>query len=139
MASLGRWCFRHRWMVLAVWVVALIGFTVAGRAAGTDFSTAFQLPNTPSTQATDLLQKNFPAVSGDSDQIVLHARSGTVRDPAITAAATKMLAQVATLPHVRAVTSPYGPAGPARSPGTAPSRSPRSILTSWATSCRRHP
>ena len=111
MASLGRWCFRHRWMVLAVWVVALIGFTVAGRAAGTDFSTAFQLPNTPSTQATDLLQKNFPAVSGDSDQIVLHARSGTVRDPAITAAATKMLAQVAALPHVRAVTSPYGPAG----------------------------
>jgi RND superfamily putative drug exporter len=98
-------------MVLAIWVVALIGFTVASRAAGTDFSTAFQLPNTPSTQATDLLQKNFPAVSGDADQIVLHARSGTVRDPAVTAAATKMLAQVAALPHVRAVTSPYGPAG----------------------------
>ena len=111
MAALGRWCFRHRWMVLAIWLVALIGFTVAGRAAGTDFSTAFQLPNTPSTQATDLLEKNFPALSGDSDQIVLHARTGTVRDPAITAAATKMLAQVAALPHVRAVTSPYGPAG----------------------------
>jgi len=110
-ATLGRWCFRHRWMVLAVWVVALIGFTVAGRAAGTDFSTAFQLPNTPSTQATDLLQKNFPAVSGDSDQIVLHARSGTVRDPAVAAAARTMLAQVAALPHVRGVTSPYGPAG----------------------------
>jgi len=110
-ASLGRWCFRHRWIVLAVWLVALIGFTVASRAAGTNFSTAFQLPNTPSTQATNLLEKNFPAVSGDADQIVLHARSGTVRDPAVAAAAKAMLAQVAALPHVRAVTSPYGPAG----------------------------
>ena len=111
MASLGRWCFRHRWIVLAVWLVALIGFTVASRAAGTNFSTAFQLPNTPSTQATNLLEKNFPAVSGDADQIVLHARSGTVRDPAVAAAAKAMLAQVAALPHVRAVTSaaPHNP------------------------------
>lgn len=114
MAALGRWCFRHRWMVLAVWLVALIGFTVVSRVAGTNFSTAFQLPNTPSTQATDLLQKNFPAASGDSDQIVLHARSGTIRSPAVAAAAQKMLAQVAALPHVQGITSPYGPAGAAQ-------------------------
>jgi putative drug exporter of the RND superfamily len=113
-AALGRWCFRHRRTVLAVWLVALIGFTVVSRAAGTNFSTAFQLPNTPSTQATDLLQMNFPAASGDSDQIVLHARSGTIRSPAVAAAAQKMLAQVAALPHVRGISSPYGPAGAAQ-------------------------
>jgi putative drug exporter of the RND superfamily len=113
-AALARWCFRRRWIVLAVWLVALAGFTVAGRSAGTDFSTAFQLPDTPSTQATDLLEKNFPAASGDADQIVLHARSGTVRSPAVAAAARKMLAHVAALPHVQAVTSPYGPAGAAQ-------------------------
>jgi RND superfamily putative drug exporter len=100
--------------VLAVWLVALVGFSVVGRAAGTDFSTAFQLPNTPSTHASDLLEKNFPAASGDSDQIVLHARSGTVRSPAVAAAARRMLAQVAVLPHVQGVTSPYGPAGAAQ-------------------------
>ena len=114
MAAMARWCFRHRWIVLAVWLVALVGFSVVGRAAGTDFSTAFQLPDTPSTHATDLLEKNFPAASGDSDQIVLHARSGTVRSPAVAAAAQRMLAQVAVLPHVEGVTSPYGPDGAAQ-------------------------
>jgi RND superfamily putative drug exporter len=114
MAVLGRWCFRHRRLVLVVWLVVMVGFFGASRAAKSDFSTKFQLPNTQSTNALNLLQKEFPAVSGDSDQIVLQAKVGSVTSPAIKAAATKMLADVATLPHVKSVASPYGPAGAAQ-------------------------
>ncbi len=111
MRVLARWCVRHGKLVLAIWLVALIGFAVVDGAVGSNFSTKFQLPNTPSARALSLLQKEFPAASGTSDQIVLHARAGTVRSPGVKSAAERMLAQVARLPHVRAVTSPYTAAG----------------------------
>jgi putative drug exporter of the RND superfamily len=109
--GVARWCFRHRWVVLAVWLIALVGSFGASRAAGTAFSTSFQLPHTQSAQALSLLEKEFPAASGSSDQIVLHATSGTLRDPAVQAKVSRMLDQVAALPHVRSVTSPFSPEG----------------------------
>ena len=111
MKTLARLCFRRRKTILILWLVALIGFFVLDRAAGNAFSTKFQLPNTPSATALNLLQKEFPAVSGSSDQIVLHSTTGTVSDPAVQARARAMLDKVATLPHVRSVTSPYTAAG----------------------------
>jgi RND superfamily putative drug exporter len=94
-----------------LWLAALIGFFAIDRAAGSNFSTKFQLPNTPSATALNLLQKDFPAVSGSADQIVLHARSGTLTEDPVRSDAQAMLDRVAKLPHVRAVTSPFDPAG----------------------------
>ncbi|HEY2286213.1 MAG TPA: MMPL family transporter, partial [Streptosporangiaceae bacterium] len=108
---MARWCSRHRTIVLVLWLVALAGSFGASRAAGTSFSTQFQLPGTQSGRALSLLAKDFPAASGSSDQIVLHATSGTLRDPAVQARARRMLRQVAVLPHVRAVASPFSAAG----------------------------
>jgi RND superfamily putative drug exporter len=112
--AVGRWCVRHRRIVLLVWLVALVGTVAASQAAHASFSTKFQLPNTQSATALSLLQKDFPAVSGDSDQIVLHSRSGTIHDPAVRAAAVAMLRKVAVLPHVQSVTSPYTAPGAAQ-------------------------
>ena len=112
MKVLARWCVGHRKIVLALWLVALVGFFGVSRAAGNSFSTKFQLPNTPSTTALNLLQADFPAVSGSSDQIVLHATSGMVRDAPIEARVQHMLAKVGTLPHVRSVASPFTTVGP---------------------------
>ncbi len=111
MKSLGRWCFGHRRIVLIVWLVALVGFFALDRAAGNAFATKFQLPNTQSFAALNLLEKQFPAVSGTSDQIVVHATSGTVRDAPAMAHVQHMLEEVATLPHVRAVASPFTTVG----------------------------
>jgi RND superfamily putative drug exporter len=94
-------------MVLALWLVALVGFFGVDRLAGNSFSDRFQLPSSPSTTALNLLQEDFPSVSGSSDQIVLHATSGTIRDESIEARARHMLQIVATLPHVQSVASPY--------------------------------
>jgi RND superfamily putative drug exporter len=113
-AVLGSWCFRHRRLVLVFWLAALIIVGGVSAAAKTDFSTKFSLPNTQSTTALNLLVKEFPAVSGDADQIVLQARTGSVTSPAVEASAKAMLAKVATLPHVSSVTSPYGSAGAAQ-------------------------
>ena len=108
LSTLARWCFRHRWIVLAGWLALVVATVGAGSAAGTNFATRFQLPHTQSADALQLLQKDFPMASGSTDQIVLAARSGKVTDPAVMARAQAMLAQVARVPHVRAVVSPYG-------------------------------
>jgi RND superfamily putative drug exporter len=97
--------------VTILWLVALVGTFAASQGAGTSFSTKFSLPNTESATALTLLQKDFPAASGSSDQIVLHARSGTLHAPAVQAKAERMLHRVATLPHVRSVTDPFGTGG----------------------------
>jgi RND superfamily putative drug exporter len=110
-SGIGKWCVRHRRIVAILWLVALVGTFAASQAAGTAFSTKFSLPNTESATALSLLQKDFPAASGSSDQIVLHAKSGTLHAPAVQAKAERMLHQVTGLPHVASVTNPFGPAG----------------------------
>ena len=118
MAGFARWCFVHRKAVLAGWLIALIGFFAIGQAVGSVYSQSESLPGTDSTQALSVLQKNYPAQAGDSDQIVVQAKQGTLRSPAAEAAVTSMLARVARLPHVRSVSSPYGPGGQISSYGT---------------------
>ena len=39
MARLARWCFKHRWRVVAAWLLALVAIAGASAAAGTDFTT----------------------------------------------------------------------------------------------------
>ena len=118
MAGFARWCFRHRRIVLAVWAVALIGCFAVGRLAGAAYTGSYSLPGTDSTQALNALQADYPAQAGDSDQIVVQARQGTLRAPAAETAVTSMLGRVARLPQVRSVTSPYGPGGQISKDGT---------------------
>jgi RND superfamily putative drug exporter len=107
MASFARWCFLHRRTVLAVWLIALIGFVGVSRLTGSAYSSSASLPGTDSAKALQVLTTEFPAQAGDSDQIVVQARQGTLRSAATETAVTSMLARVARLPDVRSVTSPY--------------------------------
>jgi putative drug exporter of the RND superfamily len=111
LAGFARWCFIHRRAVLAIWLIALIGFFAIARLTGSAYQNSSSLPGTDSAKALQVLTANFPAQAGDSDQIVVQARRGTLRSPAAEAAVTAMLARVARLPHVRSVTSPYRPGG----------------------------
>src|SRR5580700_8375671 len=111
MPTLARWCFRHRKLVLLLWIVAFVVVFGADLAAKPAYSTKFQLPNTDSTRALNILKANFPTASGESDQIVLEARHGTLRSPDVERAVTAMLANVSKLRDVTAVTSPYSVLG----------------------------
>src|SRR5689334_9079100 len=114
MSALARWCFQHRLTVVGLWVVLLLALGGASAAAGTSYSEEFSLPGTESTKALELLQKELPASSGDSDQIVVHVESGSVKDAAVQTKITDMLATVAKLPSVADVTSMYSEAGAAQ-------------------------
>jgi RND superfamily putative drug exporter len=113
MLKLARWSTTHRKYVVIGWVALLIVVNVFAQSAGTSYSNNFTLPNSDAQRAADLLEKSFPAQAGDRDTIVYRVSSGTVTSPAVRARMTAMFAQVAKLPHVSSVISPYTGAGKA--------------------------
>jgi RND superfamily putative drug exporter len=115
MTRLARWCFEHRWTVVVAWVVVLIALLGISRVAGSDFNSDLSLSNTDSQAAVDLLKQNFPSVAGEGDQVVFQATGGaTIASPQVRSAVTAALAEVAAVPGVDSVASPYGPAGAAQ-------------------------
>ena len=107
--TLGRiasWCYRRRWRVLCLWFLALIAVVTLGRSFGGANVTAFQLPDVESRRAYEMLQERFPERSGDTGEIAFIADDG-VSDPAVKAHMEVLFDQVAKLPHVTGVISPY--------------------------------
>ncbi|HEY3882333.1 MAG TPA: MMPL family transporter [Trebonia sp.] len=115
MARWARWCFTHRWTVVIGWLLVLVVVTGVGKAVGTSFNTNFSLPGTDSQNAATLLTTNFPAASGEGDQIVIQATNGaTIRSAPVKAAVSAALDKVADVPGVGSVVSPYAAAGAAQ-------------------------
>ena len=109
MTSLARWCFRNRWYVLLVWVVALVGIGSMASTWGDSYNTSFSMAGTDSAQAVSLLQSMDAKASGDSDQIVVHTLAGgaKVTDPAVEQTVQTMLAKVAKVHGIVSVSDPY--------------------------------
>ena len=108
MRALATVCFRHRRLVLASWLIALVGVTLLSKAVGTNYTNSFSLPNTESTRALSLLESVSPRSAGDIERIVFRTSDGTkVGDPAVEARITSMLHRVAALGNVTSVQSPY--------------------------------
>ena len=140
MLKLARWSTTHRKYVVLGWIVLLVGVNVLAQSAGTSYSNNFTLPNSDAQRASDLLQQQLPA-----RRPATATRSSTRSAPG--PSTTRPCArgwkrcsrEVAKLPHVTAVISPYAgaAAGQGRSPPTARSRSRRSCSTKKPTCCPR--
>jgi putative drug exporter of the RND superfamily len=112
LARLGGWGAAHPWRAVGAWVLVLVlAFALGLVAVGAKYSSNNGIPGTESQRAIDLLARDFPSQAGDSDQIVIHVRSGSVRSAAVRARVIPMLAKVARVAHVSAVVSPYTTAG----------------------------
>jgi RND superfamily putative drug exporter len=111
MRRLASWCFRHRWVTLASWIVALIALVAIHSAAGSAYTDNFKLPHTGSFDAIRLLQRSSPGRAGETDQLVIAVKQGKVTDPAVRARAEALFAKLKTLPAVSTVASPYAAAG----------------------------
>ena len=105
MKSLARLCYRRRWLVLAAWIVLFLGINVASQSFGSAFANSFSLPGTNSTHALSLLQSGFKSKSGDVDQIVFQATSGSIASHE--KAIQTVVAKVGKLDNVANVVSPF--------------------------------
>ena len=115
MLKLARWSTTHRKYVIIGWIALLLAINVLAQSAGTSYSNNFTLPNSDAQRAADLLDKSFQTQAGDRDTIVFKVDSGSVRDPAVKAQMQAMFDEVAKLPHVSAVISPYAGAASGKS------------------------
>ncbi len=107
MVKLARWTMSHRRAVVVAWIAAAIGIFAVSTSVGKKTASSFTLPGTGSQHAVDLLKSHFPAQAGDADQIVFHAKSGTLLSAADRATIGTTLARVGRLPHVTGIVSPY--------------------------------
>ncbi|MFD3381669.1 MULTISPECIES: MMPL family transporter [unclassified Streptomyces] len=107
MAALARWCVQHRLVAVLLWLLAFGGITAAAAVTGTAYSNDYEAPGTESGRASQLLQDGFPGLGGDSDTVVWHTTSGTVRAADVEQTMSHTLDEIAALPGVAAVASPY--------------------------------
>jgi RND superfamily putative drug exporter len=97
---------KRRWLVLAVWLFAIVSVGGAAKSAGSAFSSSFELPDTESTRVQEILAKEFPAQRGDSSQIVIET-TGKLTSPENQATIEKLIAEVAKSPIVESIDSPF--------------------------------
>jgi len=112
MRRFGTWCTTHRKTVILGWIAALVLVGFAAGSAGSAFSENFKLPSSDSQRAVDLLEKRFPAQSGETSTIVYRAPAG-VNSPAVQRKMSAAFAAIERVPHVSEVSNPY------RGPGAA--------------------
>ncbi|MGW7823321.1 MMPL family transporter [Streptomyces puniciscabiei] len=114
MADLARWCVRHRLITVLLWLLAFGGVTTAAAVAGSSYSNSYDVPGTEAGRATQLLKEGFPGLGGDSDTVVWHTDTGTVRTAGVEQTMTRTLDRIASLPGVASVAGPYGSRGTQR-------------------------
>ncbi|HZA77346.1 MAG TPA: MMPL family transporter, partial [Acidimicrobiales bacterium] len=110
-SRLGTWCHDRRKLVLGLWVgVLVLGFAVSG-AVGNAFRDEFNLPDVESKTGYDILDANFGGQgTGQVGTIVFQAEQG-VEDPEVESAMQALFDEVAELPDVTGVESPYSGEG----------------------------
>ncbi|MFF8783513.1 MMPL family transporter [Streptomyces sp. NPDC015125] len=111
MTALARWCLRRRIVVIVLWLAVFAGVAAAAAVTGSAYSNNYEVPGTESGRASALLDRTFPGQSGDSDTLVWHTESTTVRSTAVRTTMTHTLEKIADLPGVAEVHGPYGGPG----------------------------
>ncbi|MEV4132037.1 MMPL family transporter [Dactylosporangium sp. NPDC049742] len=103
---LGRASFRHRWLVLIIWVVILGGLGGAAAAFRGATSSDFTMPGTESQRAIDALKSQFPEASGATGTIVIGAPKGQNLQ-ASKDAVQGLVAEASKLPGVIGALDPF--------------------------------
>jgi putative drug exporter of the RND superfamily len=110
--AIGRFCSRHHYPTIAVWVVLAVALVAIGNAAGSKTSENLTLPGTDSTIATELLEENLPEQAYGSNPLVLEApHGGKLTEAKYAAGVEETVAKLESLPEVNSALSPLSKAG----------------------------
>ncbi len=91
---LGRWSFRNRRLVAAIWLALLFGVNALAGAIGSAFDGAFEIPASESADGFEILEREFPGAGGSfGGSIVFQAEQG-VDDPEVQAAMEALFAEI---------------------------------------------
>jgi RND superfamily putative drug exporter len=105
LARIAGWCHDHRWWVLIIWLVALVGTNVVAQTTGSNFSNNLTGGAQPVQQ---ILNRAFPAEKGSPAQVVI---TGPISAASVHDRTARLVAALRPLAHVSKVVSPFSPAG----------------------------
>ena len=103
---LGKFSYRHRWLVISLWLAVMLAVGGAAAAFHGTLSNNFQIPGTETQQMADKLKTELPSSSGGSASVVFEANDAQFSQAgkdAVTAALTKLK----TLPDVQGAVDPF--------------------------------
>jgi RND superfamily putative drug exporter len=103
---LGKFSYRHRWLVISLWLAVMVAVGGAAAAFHGTLSNNFQIPGTETQQMADKLKKELPSSSGGSASIVFEANDAQF-SPAGKDAVSAALAKLKTLPDVQGTVDPF--------------------------------
>ena len=108
MGPLSRWAVRKPLQALIGWFIVMAAAITLGVGFGGEYTDSFELPDTESTTAQELLQSTqaSQASSGGTALIVWQADEGSAADVPVMAAIDPLLQEIAALPGVACVDSP---------------------------------
>jgi putative drug exporter of the RND superfamily len=104
--GLARFCARHRFWILTVWLVVAVALVGVSHRLGDNTNDNLTLPGTGSQHATDALSKSFPDQANGTSPIVLHVSNGKLTDSKYASAVNQAAADVAKAPDVASVVNP---------------------------------
>jgi putative drug exporter of the RND superfamily len=104
--GLARFCARHRFWILTVWLVVAVALVGVSHRLGDNTNDNLTLPGTGSQHATDALSKSFPDQANGTSPIVLHVSTGKLTDSKYAGAVNQAAADVAKAPDVASVVNP---------------------------------
>ncbi|MEU8512306.1 MMPL family transporter [Kitasatospora sp. NPDC048722] len=105
---LGRYCFRRRRAVLAVWIAVLIAVGGAAGAFAGKTGNEFKVPGTEAQATLDRIKDAFPQQGHGSAQIVFAAPAAEgIKAPDAGRAVSEAVHRIAAVPGVAAAPDPY--------------------------------
>ncbi|MFW0790650.1 MMPL family transporter [Gordonia sp. CPCC 205333] len=107
---LGRFSFRHKWSIIAAWLIALVAVISLVQVLSPKFAKDFSLPGTDGGTATEQLQKYFPKVSEQQEKASTSVL--VAADNGLAAHSKQIDALVADLAKLPDVVDPSGVANP---------------------------
>ena len=106
---LARYCYRRRILVVATWIVLLIGLQIGNAVGGGTFKDEFSLPDSESDDAFNMMKdKGFGDLAGFSGQIVMRNEDG-FDDATVRQDLEKLFAEVQKEVPDTTVVSPFTP------------------------------
>lgn len=112
-----RFAMRHPWLVLVPTIAVLVASGILYSIAGGSYGESFSIPGAESQRLVDFLKARFPSNAGDSVYVVVHAPDG-LQSPESKTRVETLADEIARLPGVVNVTSPYSVPGRLSEDGT---------------------
>ncbi|HEX6688007.1 MAG TPA: MMPL family transporter [Solirubrobacterales bacterium] len=109
--AIGRFCSRHHWPTIAVWVIVAVVLVVVGQASGDKTNDNLTLPGTGSTNATELLEDNLPEQAYGSNPLAFESKAGPLTEPKYAKAIEETAKRLAAMHEVNSAISPLSKEG----------------------------